>query len=83
MRNDPSFFFTNKTGAPHGEELSLMNPLLISSFKWLDNSCISASARRYGDLDMGVATGIKSIRNSTWCSGGTPERSSGKISGKL
>ena len=83
IRKDPSFFFTNKTGAPQGEKLGLMKPLLSSSFSWLDNSCISAGARRYGDLVIGVAPGIKSILNSTWHSGGIPGRSSGKISGKL
>ncbi|GKG13416.1 hypothetical protein Tco_0350376, partial [Tanacetum coccineum] len=27
IRNDPSFFLTNKTGAPQGEELDLIKPL--------------------------------------------------------
>nr|GFB98398.1 hypothetical protein [Tanacetum cinerariifolium] len=30
--NDPSFFLKNKTGAPQGEELGLIKPLLDSSF---------------------------------------------------
>ncbi|GKC29787.1 hypothetical protein Tco_1037081 [Tanacetum coccineum] len=30
--NDPSFFLTNKTGAPQGEELGLIKPLSDSSF---------------------------------------------------
>ncbi|KAI3740182.1 hypothetical protein L2E82_30604 [Cichorium intybus] len=82
IRKDPSFFFTNKTGAPQGEKLGLMNPLLSSSFSWLDNSCISAGANRYGAFATGVAPGIKSILNSTCHAGGTPGRSSGNTSGK-
>ncbi|GJU32681.1 hypothetical protein Tco_1176270 [Tanacetum coccineum] len=31
IRNDPSFFLTNKTGAPQGEELGLIKPLSESS----------------------------------------------------
>ncbi|GJY61957.1 hypothetical protein Tco_0462614 [Tanacetum coccineum] len=27
IRNDPSFFLTNRTGAPHGDELGLIKPL--------------------------------------------------------
>ncbi|GJY23025.1 hypothetical protein Tco_0396683 [Tanacetum coccineum] len=33
IRNDPSFFLTNKTGAPQGEELGLIKPLSDSSFQ--------------------------------------------------
>ena len=80
-QNDPSFFFTNKTCAPQGEKLGLMNPFPNNSFSWLDNSCISVGAKRYGDLATGVAPGIKSILNSTWHSGGNPRRSSGNTSG--
>ncbi|GJW71291.1 hypothetical protein Tco_0128208 [Tanacetum coccineum] len=29
IRKDPSFFFTNRTGAPQGEELGLMKPLSV------------------------------------------------------
>ena len=83
MRNVPSFFFTNKTGAPHGEKLGLMNPLLSSSFRWLDNSYISDGARRYSALATGVAPGIRSIRNSTCRADGTLGRSSGNTSRKL
>ncbi|GKF05017.1 hypothetical protein Tco_0035685 [Tanacetum coccineum] len=38
--NDPSFFLTNKTGAPQGEELGLMNPLSESSCNCSDSSFI-------------------------------------------
>ncbi|GJX36923.1 hypothetical protein Tco_0248480 [Tanacetum coccineum] len=46
IRNDPSFFLTNKTGAPQGEELGLINPLSNSSFSCSDNSFISEGANR-------------------------------------
>ncbi|GJS01549.1 hypothetical protein Tco_0318057 [Tanacetum coccineum] len=36
IRNDPSFFLTNKTGAPQGEELGLIKPLSDSSFSCSD-----------------------------------------------
>ncbi|GKF01369.1 hypothetical protein Tco_0028292 [Tanacetum coccineum] len=41
IRNDPSFFLTNKTGAPQGEELGLIKLLSDSSFSYSDNSFIS------------------------------------------
>ncbi|GJS91168.1 hypothetical protein Tco_0773804 [Tanacetum coccineum] len=31
IRNDPSFFLTNKTGALQGEELGLIKPFLITT----------------------------------------------------
>nr|GEY41833.1 ribonuclease H-like domain-containing protein [Tanacetum cinerariifolium] len=40
IQNDPSFFLTNKIGAPLGEELGLIKPLLDRSFSWSDNSFI-------------------------------------------
>ncbi|GKG12753.1 hypothetical protein Tco_0346990 [Tanacetum coccineum] len=57
--NDPSFFLTNKTGAPQGEELGLMNPLSESSCNCSDNSFISDGANRYGARATGAAPGIK------------------------
>jgi hypothetical protein len=63
--NDPSFFLTNKTGAPQGEKLGLMNPLLRSSCNSLEKSFISDGANRYGALATGAAPGTRSIRNST------------------
>ncbi|GJS74899.1 hypothetical protein Tco_0724780 [Tanacetum coccineum] len=38
IRNDPSFFLTNKIRAPQGEELGLMKPLSESSWSWSENS---------------------------------------------
>ena len=35
---DPSFFLTNKTGAPHGGKLGQMNPLSSNSCNYVFNS---------------------------------------------
>ena len=59
------FFFTNSIGAPHGEKLGLMNPLLNSFWGWLESPYISDRASLYGALAIGAAPGIKSIPNST------------------
>nr|GFC54854.1 hypothetical protein [Tanacetum cinerariifolium] len=53
------------TGAPHGEELGLINPLSESSCNCVDNSCILAGANRYGAR----------------ATGGNPGKSSGKTFG--
>ena len=45
---EPSFFFTNNTGAPHGEILGLMKPLSRRSFNCSFNSFNSAGAILYG-----------------------------------
>nr|GEY68135.1 putative reverse transcriptase domain-containing protein [Tanacetum cinerariifolium] len=47
IMNDPSFFLTNKTVAPQGNELGLMKPLLESSCSCSNNSFISDGANRY------------------------------------
>ncbi|GKF61603.1 hypothetical protein Tco_0181657 [Tanacetum coccineum] len=80
--NDPSFFLTNKTRAPQGEELGLMNPLSEISCNCSDNSFISDGANRYGARATGAAPGIKSIWNSTGRAGGRPGKSLGHTSGK-
>ncbi|KAJ0533507.1 hypothetical protein HanIR_Chr09g0409141 [Helianthus annuus] len=41
----PSFFFTNNTGAPQGEELGQMKPLSKSSCSCLDSSSSSVGAK--------------------------------------
>nr|GFC32717.1 hypothetical protein [Tanacetum cinerariifolium] len=79
--NDQSFFLTNETGAPQGEELGLMKPLSKSSCNCFDNSFISDEANRYGAQATGVAPGIKSIWYSTGRAGGRPGKSLGKNSG--
>nr|GFD15024.1 hypothetical protein [Tanacetum cinerariifolium] len=65
-----SFFLTNKTGAPQGEELGLMKPLSESSYSCSDNSFISDGAKRYGARATGAAPRIRSIWNSTGRAGG-------------
>ncbi|GKF67005.1 hypothetical protein Tco_0193522 [Tanacetum coccineum] len=80
--NDPSFFLTNKTGAPQGEELGLIKPLLDSSCSCSENSFISEGANQYGARATGAAPGIKSIWNSTCRVGGRPDNSLGNTSGK-
>ncbi|GKF24226.1 hypothetical protein Tco_0076548 [Tanacetum coccineum] len=55
IMNDPSFFLTNRTGAPQGEELVLINPLSESSCSCSDNSFISDGANRYGARATGAA----------------------------
>ncbi|GKF46119.1 hypothetical protein Tco_0135921 [Tanacetum coccineum] len=79
--NDPSFFLTNKTGAPQGEELGLMKPLSESSCSCSDNSFISNGANRYDALATDATPGIKSW-NSTGRAGGRPGKSSGNTSEK-
>ncbi|GJW74994.1 hypothetical protein Tco_0134364 [Tanacetum coccineum] len=80
--NDPSFFLTNKTRAPQGEELGLMKPLSESSCSCSDNSFISDEASRYGARATGAAPGIKSIWNSTGRGGGRPGKSQVTTSGE-
>nr|GFC61311.1 hypothetical protein [Tanacetum cinerariifolium] len=48
IRNDPSFFLTNRTGAPQGEELGPIKPLSDSSFSCSDKSFIPKGARAMG-----------------------------------
>nr|GFC51933.1 hypothetical protein [Tanacetum cinerariifolium] len=71
--NEPSFFLTNKTGAPQGEE---------SSCSCSNNSFISDGAKRYGSRATGAAPRIRLIWNSTSQAGGRPGKSSGNTSGK-
>ncbi|KAJ0547374.1 hypothetical protein HanIR_Chr08g0371501 [Helianthus annuus] len=80
-RIDPSFFLTNRIGAPHGDELGLMKPLVSKSSSCVLNSFISVGANLYGALATGAAPGMMSILNSTCLSGGKPGSSSGKTSG--
>ncbi|GJY32144.1 hypothetical protein Tco_0415639, partial [Tanacetum coccineum] len=72
IRKDPSFFFTNRTGAPQGEELGLMKPLSVSSCSCFVSSFILDGANLYGARATGVAPGTKSILNSTCRVGGIP-----------
>ncbi|MFS7984974.1 hypothetical protein Hanom_Chr11g00992931 [Helianthus anomalus] len=47
IRIDPSFFLTNKIGAPHGDELGCMNLFSNNSSNCFFSSCISAGAKRW------------------------------------
>ena len=78
--NDPSFFFTNNTGAPQGEVLGLMNPLSSRSCNYAFSSFNSAGAIQYGDIDMGFVPGTSSMLNSTFLLGGKPSSSPRNIS---
>ena len=75
-----SFFFANRTGAPHGEVLCLMNPLSNSSRNWTLSSCNSTGAILCGVIEMGEVPGCNSIPKSTTLYGGNPSSSSGKTS---
>nr|GFC75573.1 hypothetical protein [Tanacetum cinerariifolium] len=59
MWNEPSFFLTNNTGAPHGDELGRIKPFSDSSFSCSDNSFNLDGAKRYGARATGVAPGIR------------------------
>ena len=78
--NDPSFFFTNNTGAPQGEELGLMNPLSNRSCNCVFSFFNSAGAIRYRAMDIGFIPGMRSMLNYTFLSGGklgsSPENTS-------
>ncbi|GJS83656.1 U4/U6 small nuclear ribonucleoprotein PRP4-like protein [Tanacetum coccineum] len=62
IQNDPSFFLTNKTGDPQGEEQGLIKPLSDSSFSCSNNSFISEGANRQGARATGATSvGVISI----------------------
>ena len=75
-----SFLFANRNGAPHGEVLSLMNPLSNNSCIWTLSSCNSTGAIICGVIEMGEVPGCNSIQKSTSLYGGNPGSSSGKSS---
>src|ERR1043165_2196793 len=78
----PSFFVTNRTGQPHGDELGRMKPFANETSSWVFSSANPCGAILYGRLEIGVVPGIRSTMNSTSLSGGMPGSSSGKTSGK-
>ena len=73
----------NRTGAPHGEVLDLMNPLSNSSCSWNLSFCNSTGAILCGVIEMGEVPGCNSIPKSTTLYGGNPGSSSGKTSSYL
>ncbi|KAF3668022.1 hypothetical protein FXO37_09738 [Capsicum annuum] len=66
----------NRTVAPYGETLGLMNPLSRRSFNYSFNSLSSAGAILYGRIEIGCISGRRSIPKSISLSRGTPRRSS-------
>src|SRR3954463_11177409 len=78
----PSFFVTNRTGHPHGDELGRMKPFSYKASSWILSSANSCGAILYGRLEIADVPGIRSTMNSTHLSGGIPDNSSGKTSGK-
>ena len=75
-----SFFFANRTEAPHGEVLGLINPLSSDSCIWTLSSYNSTGAILCGVIEMGDVPGCNSIHKSTSLYGGNPGSSSGKTS---
>src|ERR1041384_2270536 len=59
-----------------------MKPFANKGSSWILSSANSRGAILYGRLDIGAVPGIRSTMNSTHLSGGMPDSSSGKISGK-
>ena len=63
-RNDPSFLFVKRKGAPYGEMLGRINPFSNNSSICAFNSFSSAGAIRYGVIEIGVVPDTKSILNT-------------------
>src|SRR3954467_6666588 len=78
----PSFFVTNRTGQPHGDELGRMKPSTNKASSWILSSANSRGAILYGRLEIGAVPGIRSTMNSTHLSGGISGSSLGKTSRK-
>src|SRR3954466_9723511 len=72
----------NRTGQPHGDELGRMKLFANEASSWVFSSANSCEAILYGRLEIGDVPGIRSTMNSTHLSGGIPNSSSGKTSGK-
>ena len=78
----PSFFFTNKTGAPYGEVLGFMNPLARRSSSCCLSSSSSAIESRITGHTGGLADGSVLIFMVSPQSGGSPAgREVGNTSG--
>ena len=56
-----SFFFTNNTGASHGDALGLIIPSPNNFYNWATNFFISTGASRYGAFETGAVLGANSI----------------------
>jgi hypothetical protein len=77
----PSFFSTNSTSAPQGDELGHINSLACSLAICFLSSTNSFMGIIYGLLEIGGVLGNNSITNSMSWSGGIPSNSSGNTSG--
>src|SRR3954464_4506543 len=66
----PSFFITNRTGQPHGDELGRTKPLSNNASSWVLSSANSCGAILYGRLEIGAVPGRRSTMISTALSGG-------------
>jgi hypothetical protein len=77
----PSFFSTNRTGAPHGDKLGRINPLACILAICFFSYTSSFIGILYGLLKIGDVLGNNSIMNSMsqWC--GITGNSPGKTSG--
>ncbi|CAL9075519.1 unnamed protein product [Musa textilis] len=79
---DPSFFFTNRTGAPQGDTLGRIKPLSKSFWICFFNSSNSIGAILYGGLEIGAVPSRRSIVNLICLFSDSAGRSLGKTSGK-
>ena len=61
---EPYFFYTNNTGAPYDEILSLMKPLSRRYFNCSFNSISSAGANLLGEMKIGWVSRRISIPKS-------------------
>ena len=77
---EPSFFLTNKTGAPQGELLGQINPLSSNSCICIFNSANFEEAVLYRDCDIGMVQRNISIDTSTSLLCGNLGNLSGKTS---
>ena len=72
----------NRTGQPHGNELGWMKPFTNEASSWVFSLANSCGSILYGRLEIGAMPGMRSTMNYTHLSGGMPDSSSGKTSGK-
>ena len=66
----PSLFLTNRTGAPHGGALGLINFFSKGSLIYFLSSANSRGDILYGAMDIGPIPGTNSMANSISLSGG-------------
>ena len=70
------FFFTNNTGAPHGELLGLINLLSDESSICSFSSAISPGANRYRTRETGAVPDTNSILRTSPQAGDSPSKAS-------